>query len=358
MPKARTHAAWMAIVCLLLTFTGCRTRQSSSRDAPPPPPPRDLERLELLDTGEEKLRVGPAETFDELAVFPLYSDKQHDIGPVRTLPDALAKGDADVREEESASVGKLTIENKGKVAIYVLAGTVVKGGNQDRQIGQDFVIAPKTTIAADAFCVEHGRWSGEREGVATRGRFTALDQLATSSVRAAGQYEQNQGKVWAKVGEVNDKNGKQTESGSLLASLDDRKISGKRDALARRVNERLAKLPHRAHLVGFGYAVNGRVRGVRWFSSSRLFQTLQGILVNTAAADGITASAGAEKKPAPAPAALIRFVKDVERAAAEERATPGVNANAYKKAKAGYGSSTKLPAAPAIAPVSKDYIAH
>ena len=42
----------------------------------------------------------------------------------------------------------LVIENKGDVPIYVLAGTVVKGGKQDRQIGQDFIIEGKKTVKA------------------------------------------------------------------------------------------------------------------------------------------------------------------------------------------------------------------
>lgn len=357
MHKARGYAGWTAVVCLLLLLTGCRTRRASPSE--PAPMPRELTQLELLDTGDGKLRVGKPETFGALAVFPLYAEKQREIGAVRTLPDALAKGEADVREESSATVGQLRIENKGQLPIYVLAGTVVKGGNQDRQIGQDFVIAPKTAVPVDAFCVEHGRWSGERDGVATRGKFSALDQLATAKVRAAGHYEQNQGKVWEQVGKVNAKHGKQTQSGSLLASLDDRQLAGRRDAIAARINQRLSALPNRAHLVGFGYAVGGQVRGVRWFSSRALFDTFRGILVNTAAADAVMAEDGARHESVPPASAVVRFVKEIERAKTEERATPAENANDYKKARAGYGSTTKLPAAAAEpAPViSKDYLA-
>ena len=58
--------------------------------------------------------------------------------------------------------------------IFVLAGTIVKGGN------------PKQTSPVDAFCVEHGRWNGNRDGRATAGHFGTSEVLATSKVRAAG----------------------------------------------------------------------------------------------------------------------------------------------------------------------------
>ena len=136
-----------------------------------------------------------------VTVFPILSSKQTDIGPIITLHSALAEHLAEVRElgpdevsrpeptredgavrqraqllrqharlvgqSRGARVNTLVIENKGDVPIYVLAGTVVKGGNQDRQIAQDFLVAARTTVPIDAFCVEHGRWSSDRQGQPT-----------------------------------------------------------------------------------------------------------------------------------------------------------------------------------------------
>ena len=66
-------------------------------------------------------------------MFPVLAKSQPDLGKFTTLPSALEKEQAEVREvgEEDrggATVGTLVIENKGNVPIYVLAGTVVKGG--------------------------------------------------------------------------------------------------------------------------------------------------------------------------------------------------------------------------------------
>jgi hypothetical protein len=70
----------------------------------------------------------------------------------------------------------------------VLAGTLLKGGKQGRQVGQDFIVPRKKTVAAEAFCVEQGRWTARRNGKDTRGIFRAKKSLAAKKVRESAQY--------------------------------------------------------------------------------------------------------------------------------------------------------------------------
>jgi len=100
-------------------------------------------------------------------------------------------------------VNRLMIDNKGDKAILVLAGTLVKGGKQDRVIAQDFIIPPKQTVPVDAFCVEQGRWVASRGGQANDGTFASQNALANSPVRAAANFEADQSKVWDKVAKEN-----------------------------------------------------------------------------------------------------------------------------------------------------------
>jgi hypothetical protein len=350
----------------LLQASGCR----SKRTPPPAPPPSVLESMELLDTGEERVRIGAPQQFENLALYPIFSSSQQDVGPVLSLDTALVRKVAEVRELGSGdgstsrraagpTVSQLVVENRGDVPVYVLAGTVVKGGNQDRQIAQDFIVAAKSTVPVDAFCVEQGRWTDQRNGVSTQGKFSVLDQLATTKVRAAGQHEGNQGQVWSEVAKVNAAHGKKAPSGSLMASMDDRDVIRKRSVLAKRISEKLGAVEPNSALVGFAYAVNSRVKGVRWFSSNALFKTFRDVLLNTAAADAIALADEAAEGPIPGPSAITRFVTEIERAPAAERATPAENANDYKSAPSGYSAKTKLRAqknAPAV-PVSKDFVA-
>ncbi|MBK7585103.1 MAG: hypothetical protein IPI67_33555 [Myxococcales bacterium] len=330
------------------------------------------------------MRIGEPIALDDLSIFPIFSADQQDPGSMTTLPLALAAGVAEVREvggqaadqapnsnregEGQAelplgpgpTVNTLVIANNGDTPIYVLAGTVVKGGNQDRQIAQDFVVGARATVPVEAFCVEHGRWTGERDGVGTRGKFESEGALANAKVRAAGQYESNQSEVWSEVAKVNAAHGKHAASGTLMATLDDAQLSRERAELGKRIEGALASARPSDELIGMAYAVGGRVKGVRWFASHQLFELFRATLVGTAAVDALTERGGAAPKPAPAMVAgdVGRFMRDIDGAKPEQKATRAGNVNSYKKAKAGYGSSTLYKPSPAATqiPLSRDYV--
>ena len=135
--------------------------------------------------------LGDAVEQGSLTVWPVFADKPADIGEFLTLAEAQKRGLATVREQKAAEVTTLTIENKGTLPILICAGSLVKGGQQDRQIAQDFVIQAKTTVPVGAFCVEQSRWNGEMA-------FSPAG-MATAEVRKAAQYDKDQGKVWKEV---------------------------------------------------------------------------------------------------------------------------------------------------------------
>lgn len=307
------------------------------------------------------VQIGEPVAIENLTIFPVIGE--HDEQPVEltTLESALAKGEAVVSElSDSGEVNRLHIHNKGKRPIYVLAGTVVKGGKQDRQIGQDFVIEQGKKVAVDAFCVEQGRWQAERAGKPTDGKFSATKGLAASDVRRAAQYKRNQGEVWSKVGEVNAAHDKSAPSGTLMATLDDSEIARRRAALVQRIDGALRGAESGAAVVGLGYAVDGQVRNVRWFQSRSAFALFRTSLLESAALDALTAQARGSKPSARKveASAVDTFIRDVEAADAETRETDAQNRNEYREGKQGYGSKTRLKSrAATAAPISSDYTA-
>jgi ARG/rhodanese/phosphatase superfamily protein len=378
--------AWLALVLasvlvVLITF-GLEGRRGRGKNAPPAPPGIAL-------SGDD-IEVGPAATFDNLTVFAITSKRQLDVGPMTTLELALAKGEAEVREvgasatppattpvglrqqgsmREGPRVNELVIENKGSTPIYVLAGTVVKGGNQDRQIGQDFIVEPKKTASVDAFCVEHGRWTAEREGRSTGGKFGTMPQLVTSKIRAAAQYKKDQGEVWSNVDATNSAHGKSAPSHTLMATLDDPEVARQREALAAHVTAHFQSIDPNDGVVGLAYAVDGKVRAVRWFASHKVFELVRPSLANTAAVDALTAKASPTAEvpaPSPQPSDVVAFVREVQdKQVAEERDTRAGNKNEYKESANAYGSRTMLKSAPLAAsaapgkpvPISSDFLA-
>jgi hypothetical protein len=324
----------------------------------------------LLDPGHT---VGPPIVIDNLAVFPVYARVMEDLGEFVSLDDALATNTVVVHEVaaegggDGARVNTLVIENRGDVPILVLAGTVVKGGKQDRQIGQDFIIGKRQTVPVDAFCVEHGRWNANRNGVATQGSFTTLKTLAVGEVRAAGQYEKDQGQVWSKVGQVNRATGKETASGTLTASLEDEGLVAERSRVGAKVSQFLGAVPMAERTVGLAYAVGGEVTGARWFIHHKLFARYEETLVNTAVGEAFTARALAKSSGQPlAPGAcaadkVASFVNDADHGKREERKTAGENTNAYQFSDDVYAAEAqmKAPAASPAAPpkaVTKDFL--
>ncbi len=361
----RRRLTLLFLLILTMAFTACRSARndaepgialrgnsSPSQLAPQPKGTTNMSASQKL----ENYSIGAPQVFENLTIFPVTAKTQLEVGPMTTLETALEKNRAEVRElgaEEaqgrndlaSAEVGTLIIENRGAVPIYVLAGTILQGGKQDRQVGQDFVVSARTTAPVDAFCVEQGRWDASRDGEHTKGRFKTMKSLATSKVRSAGQYEKDQSKVWSKVAEANASQGKNPESGTLVATLADGEVEKKQRELAQKVQGYLRRVSPQSDVVGFAYAVDGRVRSVRYFANHSVYALYRESLANTAAVDAITARGGkpAKSPPKVSDSDVRRFVRDIDAVRqAEARDTKAGNVNVYRESKKGYGSKTTL----------------
>lgn len=355
--------------------------------------------------------VGEPFQVDNLTVFPIYAVKQPDVGEFMTLDEALGSGKAEVRELGSepvvaprpqprtnssivnavtdllrsnnfepreqpqvqvqmqepiqssgqAQVNTLVIQNNSGVTILVLAGTVVVGGKQDRQVGQDFVIGPRKTVPVDAFCVEHGRWDASREGESTGGKFGSVPMLANQKVRGAGQYEKNQSKVWDQVAKVNAANKQDAQTGTLVATLSDKEVSRKRNDIADKLEGYLSDLGKPGSVVGLAYAVDGKVRGARWFINADVYRKFKATLVNTMATEAITAQAeakgnGRRMVTTKVPASQVQeFISDLQKTAVKERKrTRALNENAYKENSEGYNSDCFMDGTDT--PVTSDFL--
>lgn len=309
----------------------------------------------LAGTG---LSIGGPLSVGRLSVYPIHGAAGIAEQKIVSFDRALSKGDASVRElNADGSVGTLVVENHGKVAILVLAGTIVKGGKQDRQIGQDFVVAPGKLAEVDAYCVERGRWDEKREGKATAGKFEAIKTLATRKVREAGQYKKDQGEVWSKVAQENQAHGKHSTSDSLLATLDAGDVRAAIEPVTRAVTRQLDALANRTRVVGLAYAVGGDVKGARWFVTHDLYRENRETLLNTMA---LESSAGKSAPGAATPSAedVSSFLSDLRASEVQETTkTRSLNRNRYRENEAGYSSEALVEIDGKIVEVSADYLA-
>lgn len=99
---------------------------------------------------------GPA-VHDNLAVYFIHGPSAP--GPVPlTLKEAMAAGKVVVHE--TGNVSMLSIENTGSEEVFVQAGDIVKGGQQDRVLTISMLVPARSgRIDIGAYCVEQGRWS-------------------------------------------------------------------------------------------------------------------------------------------------------------------------------------------------------
>jgi hypothetical protein len=110
------------------------------------------------------VRVSGPLVHENLAVYFIHGKSSPGKVPL-SLEEALAKGVVKVRE--TGNVNQLEIENFGKEEVFVQAGDIVKGGQQDRTLMVSLVLPPQSgRVPIASFCVEEGRWAARgREDV-------------------------------------------------------------------------------------------------------------------------------------------------------------------------------------------------
>jgi hypothetical protein len=107
-------------------------------------------------TGEGYRLSGP-HTHANLAIYFVHGKSVG--GPVPlTLQEAMTSNAVQVYE--TSNVNELTIENVSDREVFVQSGDIVKGGKQDRVLMVSLVLPPRSgKMPIASFCVEQGRWS-------------------------------------------------------------------------------------------------------------------------------------------------------------------------------------------------------
>jgi hypothetical protein len=188
-----------------------------------------------------------------------------------------------VRERADDDVNSLTLENRSDLPLFVMAGEIVLGGKQDRIIGKDQIIPPRTTQAVTVYCVEQGRWA--EEGGRQRG-FRTANTLVHTRLRVSASSE-NQSEVWAEVADKNGRRRTQNASDTYRAVAQDRASAQLVQPYVGAIDQALAALPPGSQPLGFVVVMNGQLVGVDQFGSPRLFGKLRGKLARSYALQAV-----------------------------------------------------------------------
>ncbi len=219
-----------------------------------------------------------------------------------TLAEALAKKVIIVHETKSQN--QLLVENvSADVEVFIQAGDILKGGQQDRVMGYDVVVGAKSKWTVPVFCVEKGRW--QQRGSENVLRFEASTQLVFGkSLQLAINSSKNQNFVWQGVIDVQKKLeiklGQSVQSKQSPTSL---QLTLEAPALLTRV-ERYLKALTRAidgqkDVVGCIICINGKIEGAELYGSYELFRKMWPRLLRAAAVGAIAEFEAGKEYPPP-----------------------------------------------------------
>jgi ARG/rhodanese/phosphatase superfamily protein len=308
--KHQTFALTLGVVLISIVAVVISTAQQRSRTT---------EKSVKITVGEYQLS-GPY-THKNLSIFLVHGKNTFTGKTFITLQEAMVQKKVVVYE--TRSVNELAIENVSNDDIYVQAGDIVKGGQQDRMIGVDLIVPSRSgKMPISAFCVEHGRWSGrgnERTAVFS----SSSDVASTKEIKLAAKRASSQGAVWENVRVAQDKlsanvgarvNSEVSES-SLQLAVEHHKVT----ATAESYTRALSNIVNNSNdVIGYVFAINGKVNSADVYGSNVLFKKLWPKLLKANAIEAIAELQQAEFQSATAEH-VKTFLRDSEKTKATEK---------------------------------------
>ena len=269
--------------------------------------------------------VGKPLTKGNLTIFPVYGRDQAKIGSeYLTLEEALKQKVIQVKEMPDAEVSRVSVTNKGSKMIYLMAGDLILGGQQDRIISRDTIVpVGAKNFIVEVFCVEHGRWGG--------GQHFEGGEIASSSLRRETQQTKQQDKVWNKVAREAAKTKSVTRSGTYRAVAGNKATQQQVASYTQTLNTQLAK-DRRA--LGLVVAINGRVTAADVFADSNLFHKQRAKILKSYALDAMQEKdswSKSRKKPVPSVKAAQQLLKDGESGTQRTTARAGATLNSERE---------------------------
>ncbi|HMG75080.1 MAG TPA: DUF6569 family protein [Pyrinomonadaceae bacterium] len=272
--------------------------------------------------GKDEYRLEGPFTRGNLTVFLIHGKDRIKGQTFITLQEALVQRKVIVRE--TRSVNELSIENISREEVYVQSGDIVKGGQQDRMMAVDLILPPHSgRIPISAFCVENGRWSKRGSEEVTVFNSSA-NVIAGRELKLAAKNAESQGEVWRQVAVAQDKlsantgtrvNGAASPTSFQLA-LENKQVQASADNYVKALGSIVEGKPD---VIGYVFAINGKINSADVYASSSLFKKLWPKLLQASAIEAVAELHRGEKFAAPAADAVKGFLDDSPKGADEKQ---------------------------------------
>jgi hypothetical protein len=323
------------------------------------------------ETGDDYRLSGPA-VHGNLAIYFVHGQSRG--GPVPlTLAEALAKKTIEVRE--IGQVNELQVENIGGEEIFIQSGDIVKGGQQDRVLSVSLILQPHSgPLSIASFCVEQGRWSARGgEDVAKFSSANASLPSRTAKIELAGAplpqidgadaqtVSKRQREIWKSVSEIQGK--LSSNLGAPVAAAPSRtslQLALENGGLERAQAEYVKALQPLGEkdddILGYIFAVNGKLNSADIYPSNGLFRKMWPKLLRASATEALTERNGKAEPPPPVTEASGFLASPAAAASIEKNVGSGGSIEMRESAKTLF-MEAKPAAAPAGAWVHRNYLA-
>jgi hypothetical protein len=285
-----------AVLIAVLTFlVGVAIAKLSMFPRTQPAPPKRNARISSYSLS------GPFE-HENLTVFLVHGPDQPTNTTFTPLQEAMER--MFVKVYETRDVNELAIENLStNEEVFVQAGDIVKGGQQDRVLAVDLILPARSgKIPIDAFCVDQGRWA--QRGAEQADQFSiSSNMLPNRDLRIATRAEPSQTKVWEEVDAATSKIRAETSTvaippnagASLQLALEDKNVQ---ESTAPYESKLLSIVEGESNVIGFAFVINNSLNTAEVYASSAMFKRFWPKLLKTAALEAISERSG-EKKNEP-----------------------------------------------------------
>ncbi len=278
-------------------------------------------------------------THKNLTIYLIHGANQSTGKAPLTLQEAMAQ--KKVRVIETGEVNQLAIQNVSHQEVFVQAGDIVKGGQQDRVLAMDLIVPPRSgRIPIDSFCVEQGRW--QQRGQEAVAAFSSSDQMLNhKDLKIAAKSKNSQNEVWAKVSESQVKLSRNARAAARVegytapvaaAEVVDVTATASRSSLQLTLENKVVKdtaddylktlssaITGKSDVIGYAFAINGQMNSADVYSSHALFAKLWPKLLKASAVEAIAEFDKSGKTEAVTADAVKTFLAEAEAGKAEEK---------------------------------------
>jgi hypothetical protein len=304
----------------------------------------------------EDYRVSGPFTHENLSIYLIHGKSAEGRVPL-TLDEALAK--RAVRVHETGDVNQLAVENLGDEDVFIQSGDIVKGGQQDRALTVSMILPPKSgRVPLAAFCVEQGRWTARgREDVKT---FTTASAIVPSreaklamkaptagiavppaapspaprlnpglaySDTSEPDTSTRQQRVWKRVQAIQERLSERvgvpvaapTSRTSLQLALENEKLRDLQAAYVKALEEAGTR---DGDVVGYVFAINGKLNSADVYPSNGLFRKMWSKLLRASVTEAIGEKDAAVAEPTPSIDAVMAFLDAGMKGKSTEKALP------------------------------------